>query len=286
MRSGWWVESVEGLGWPNLRALLLGGILLLVPGSFFVQAGVLDEYRLHRAQVLQKEGKYKEALELYRMLPASSEEIRYNMGNLYYRLGRYDDALRLYRGVESPALQGRRLYNMGNCYARKGDWRKAERFYRAAMKFAPDDPRLRYNLKRARGQLRRMALEDSLMKLKKSRRKKVCKLERFPLGVRRGIYEGKIDFGNDFEGNDTLEEAKFGSVLVKRSNVARSVGERGEGAAMETEEKERNRSVIRGDENVMSLARERYERALRERELKSLLVPLEKKKEMDDAPAH
>ncbi len=251
-------------------------------GGLSLQAGVLDDYRLHQAQVLQQEGRYLRALEAYRKLPQTNDAVRYNMANLYYRLGRFDEALALYRTVEAPSLQGRRLYNMGNCYAIKGAWRKAMRFYQAALKFAPEDPDLRYNLKKAQARVRRMELEASLLKLKQKAQKKVCKLERMPLGVRRGFYEGSIEFWNAFEGNDTLKEARYGETLLKRNNQARSTGERGWGKLADRESREENRTVLKKKEHPFDLEEERYRRQLQEKALKSLLVPMSERKKREE----
>jgi len=262
-------------GMKNFKISTLGlTVGLFFIASFTADAGVLDELRLHQAQVLQQEGRYLQALSAYRKLPRKSDAVRYNMANLYYRLRRFDEALALYRTVEAPSLQGRKLYNMGNCYAIKGDWQKALRFYHAAFKFAPEDPDLRYNLKKARARVRQMELEASILKLRQKAQKKVCKLERLPLGVRRGFYEGSIEFLGDFEGNDTLKEARYSETLLKRNNQARLTGKQGRGKEASRESREENRTVLRKKEHPFDLEEERYRRQLQDRALKSLLVPM------------
>ncbi len=271
-------RSSNGSVWKKF--ILILGLFLL--GGLLLQAGVLDEYRLHQAQVLQQKGHYLQALKAYRKLPRKSAAERYNMANLYYRMGRFDEALALYRTVEAPTLQGRKLYNMGNCYAVKGNWQKALRFYRAALKFAPQDPDLRYNLKKAEARVRQMELEASLLKLRQKAQKKVCKLERLPLGVRRGFYEGSIEFLSDFEGNDTLKEARYSETLLKRNNQARSTGKRGLGKEASRRNREENRTVVKGKEHPFGLEEVRYRRQLQEKTLKSLLVPMTEPKKSEE----
>ena len=254
------------------KIILMAAFLMW--GSFSLEAGLLDDYRLHEAQTMQRTGHYLRALEAYRKLPQKRDAARYNMANLYYRMGRFDEALALYRTVEAPSLQGRKLYNMGNCYAVKGDWQKALRFYRAALKFLPRDPDLRYNLKKAEARVRQMELEASLLKLRQSAQKKVCKLERLPLGVRRGFYEGSIEFLSDFEGNDTLKEARYSQTLLKRNNRARSSGGRGRGREASRRSREENRTILKRKEHPLGLEEERYRRQLRQKALRSLLVPM------------
>jgi len=268
------------IGLRGKKNVLITGFFLL--GGLSLQAGVLDEYRLHQAQVLQQEAHYRQALQAYRKLPRKSDAVRYNMANLYYRLGRYDEALALYRTVEAPSLQGRKLYNMGNCYAIKGDWQRALRFYRAALKFTPEDPDLRYNLTKARDRVRQMELVASILKLRQKAQKKVCKLERLPLGVRRGFYEGSIEFLSDFEGNDTLKEARYSETLLKRNNQARPTGKRGLGKEASRWNREENRTVVKGEEHPLGLEEMRYRRQLQEKTLKSLLVPMTEPKKSEE----
>ncbi len=323
MRNGWWIEKSVGLAvpnawrmiwissgnllakrflrtletsgnprrcWrrlagPNLRFFLPRIFLLLFLAIGFADAGLVEAYRLHRAQVLQREGRYAEALVLYRSLSSSSDALRYNRANLLYRLGDYDEALRLYRSVEAPELQGAKLYNMGDCYAQKGAWSKAERFYRAALKFLPDDSDLRENLRIARKRVRQLR-EEARSRLQKGAQKSAAKGKGNRLGVRRGVFEGSIDFDNAFEGNDTLEEARFGDTLVRRGNLARRSGSQGKGREESRTMQEENRTMVAGDEKgVLSLQSERYERALAKRPLGTLTVPMNPKKERKNAVA-
>ncbi|WP_292662587.1 tetratricopeptide repeat protein [Nitratifractor sp.] len=278
MRSGWWVEKSVGLAVPRV-------FLLFFLVFWFADAGLMDAYRLHRAQALQREGRYAEALALYRDLPSNNDALRYNRANLSYRLGDYDEALRLYRSVEAPELEGAKLYNMGNCYAKKGLWAKAERFYRAALKFLPDDSDLRENLRIARKRVRQLR-EEARSRLQKEKGKEAGKSKGRRLGVRRGVFEGSIDFDKAFEGNDTLEEARFGDTLVRRGNLARRSGSQGRGREESRKMEEENRTIVAGDEKgVLSLERERYERALAKRPLGTLTVPMNPKKERKNAVA-
>ncbi|WP_457602250.1 tetratricopeptide repeat protein [Nitratifractor sp.] len=273
------------LAGPKLRLSLPRVFLLFLLAIAFADAGLVDAYRLHRAQVLQREGRYTEALALYRSLPSGSDALRYNRANLLYRLGHYDEALRLYRSVEAPELEGAKLYNMGNCYAQKGAWTKAQRFYRAALKFLPDDADLRQNLRIAEERVQRQA-EAKRSRLQKGAQKSAAKGKGNRLGVRLGVFEGSIDFDNAFEGNDTLEEARFGDTLVRRGNLARRSGSQGKGREESRKMEENNRTIVTGDERgVLSLERERYERALAKRPLGTLMIPMDPKRERKNAVA-
>ena len=264
------------------RVRCLGGILLVLGmQTALVAASISEGYRLWQARKAQKAGAYARALEAYRQIRPQSDRLRYNEANLLYRLGDYRTALALYRRILDPALQGPRLYNMANCYVRLKNLPKAVAYYRAAAKFLPDDPDLRYNLKKVQARLRQQALEDALLMMKKGQ-KKVCKLERLPYGVRRGYYQGK-SFGDDFESNQTLYEARFGDVLLKQSNIATTHAPRSDARAEELGEEAKRTAVAGAKGPAQSLEREYYEHKLKRKPFRSLLVPLgpPKKKQGD-----
>ncbi len=69
-------------------------------------------------------------------------------GNAFYRKGNYEKALQEYKaiinnGYESSAL----YYNMGNAYYKSGKLGYAILYYEKALKLAPDDEDIKYNLK-------------------------------------------------------------------------------------------------------------------------------------------
>lgn len=237
----------------------------------------LEGYRLWQAQKAVKEGNFTRALQAYRRIEPQNDRLRYNEANLLYRLEKYRAALALYRRILEPSLQGPRLYNMANCYVRLGDYPKARTFYEGAAKFLPADPDLRYNLKKIRARLRQQALEDALLMMKKGQNK-VCKLERLPYGVRRGFYQGK-SFGDDIESNQTLYEAKFDDLLLKRANIATAHAPRSDASAEELGA-EANRTAIGSSQGqAEGLERQYYERKLKQKPFRSLLVPLSPPKE-------
>ena len=63
----------------------------------------------------------------------------------------YQDAIDLYAGIENADLQSEKLlYNLGNCYYKLGDLPSAIWYYERALKLAPADADILFNLALAR----------------------------------------------------------------------------------------------------------------------------------------
>ncbi|MEJ5352218.1 MAG: BatD family protein [Melioribacteraceae bacterium] len=81
------------------------------------------------------------------LYPQSPEQLM-NLGNKYYQEQKYEDAVQTYQkivaqGYESAAL----YYNIGNSYFRLGKLGYAILYYEKALKLAPGDEDISYNLK-------------------------------------------------------------------------------------------------------------------------------------------
>ncbi|ADV46094.1 tetratricopeptide repeat protein [Nitratifractor salsuginis] len=258
----------------------IGIVLLLALQTALYAASALEGYRLWQAQRAAKEGDFTRALQIYRQIKPQNDRLRYNEANLLYRLGKYRAALALYRRILEPSLQGFRLYNMANCYVRLGDYPRARIYYEAAAKFLPADPELRYNLTKIKARLRQQALEDALL-MKQKGQKKLCKLERLPYGVRRGFYQGK-SFADDFESNQTLYEARFGDLLLKQANIATAHAPKNDASAEELGAEAKRTAIGSSRGQAEGLERQYYERKLKQKSFRSLLIPLSPPKEKRD----
>lgn len=67
-----------------------------------------------------------------------------------YRSGQYVDAGKQYEELLKQGESAALLYNLGNCYFKDNHWGKAILYYEKALKHAPDDEDIRFNLKMAR----------------------------------------------------------------------------------------------------------------------------------------
>lgn len=59
--------------------------------------------------------------------------------NQLYEEGKFDEALNLYRTIESRLAHWKLFYNMGNCYYKTGDFVKAKIYYLRAERLKPFD---------------------------------------------------------------------------------------------------------------------------------------------------
>jgi len=137
----------------TFQMLLLTGAVVFSTGWSWKD---LLRNKADRAIQFYKEGKYKEALELYSeeaIENPDSPDISYNLGNMLYRNDRYDDALPSYsRAQAEQKLEQTARFNTGNSLVRigmsSGDREKlkeALETYREAIRLAPDDLDAKYN---------------------------------------------------------------------------------------------------------------------------------------------
>jgi tetratricopeptide (TPR) repeat protein len=90
-------------------------------------------------------GKYRQALALDPKNPNAA----YELGLTYAALGKYAECsatLRPLVDIAPAQLKLQTLTMLGNCLDASGDRKRAIETYRTALKFAPDDPRVEYEL--------------------------------------------------------------------------------------------------------------------------------------------
>ena len=88
-----------------------------------------------KAQKLTEEGKYEEALEVYKMMLEAYEdaEVYYNIGYIKTAQEKYDEALIAFRrAVMINNLHARAYKKMGEVHVKKGDPEKAEEYFQKA----------------------------------------------------------------------------------------------------------------------------------------------------------
>lgn len=89
---------------------------------------------------------------------AESPEQLFHAANQAYQQGRFAEAAAGYEQARAGGAAGAALhYNLGNAYYKAGDVARAVLNYERALRFAPDDEDLRYNL-----QLARLMLTDRI----------------------------------------------------------------------------------------------------------------------------
>lgn len=76
----------------------------------------------------------------------------FKKGNDAYKIGAYDSAKNIYNEIaENGIVSSTLFYNLGNTYFRQGDIPHAILFYERALRLAPYDEDIRYNLEISKG---------------------------------------------------------------------------------------------------------------------------------------
>ena len=104
--------------------------LLLVNYSY---AFFNDDYNLFKAQNFEKEGQLKEAINSYNKIDNQSDQIKYNLANLYYKNENYEKAISLYNTITDKNLEYKKLHNLGNSYTKTNALDKAIESYEKAL---------------------------------------------------------------------------------------------------------------------------------------------------------
>ncbi|MBN2824277.1 MAG: hypothetical protein JXQ76_03050, partial [Campylobacterales bacterium] len=113
-----------------------------------LNAGVVDNYYLAKANSYFKSGEYNQSLETLKKLDTISMQSQMLQANSYYRLGAYKRALSLYRSIKtsSPILKHQLYHNLGNCEANLNYYDKAKHYYIKALQLQESNDTL-HNLK-------------------------------------------------------------------------------------------------------------------------------------------
>lgn len=78
----------------------------------------------------------------------------FEKANQAYKEGAYDSAKTLYKEIaENGILSSELLYNLGNCSYKEGNWASAILNYERALRLAPDNEDVRYNLEIANSRI-------------------------------------------------------------------------------------------------------------------------------------
>ncbi|MEA2029837.1 MAG: VWA domain-containing protein [Campylobacterota bacterium] len=122
-------------------------IALLALLGINLNAGVVDNYYLSKANGYFESGEYNQSLQTLTKIDESSMQSRMIEANSYYRLGAYKRALSLYRSIKTtnPSIKHQLYHNLGNCEAKLKYYDKAKNYYIKALQLH-DNNETRHNL--------------------------------------------------------------------------------------------------------------------------------------------
>jgi len=116
--------------------------------AFFIVAisansSLLDFKYIKDAKSAYLSGDYKRAEELYSKI--EKDEAKFNLGDSLYREGKYREAIEVFNSISNKKLEAKKLHNIGNSYAKLGEIEKAIKAYEDALKIKFDKD-TKYNL--------------------------------------------------------------------------------------------------------------------------------------------
>lgn len=122
-------------------------IALLALLGINLNAGVVDNYYLSKANGYFESGEYNQSLQVLKKIDTVSMQLRMLQANNYYKLGAYKRALSLYRSIKTtnPKLKQQLYHNLGNCEAQLKYYDKAKNYYIKALQLE-DNNDTRHNL--------------------------------------------------------------------------------------------------------------------------------------------
>ena len=217
---------------------------------------------LYRAQQAIGHQQWAEALNAYAQIHDTDDTLRFNIATLHYRLGHYRRAFALYARIRDPRLEYKRLHNLGNCALHLQEPARAAALYRAAQRLHPAEA-TRHNL----------ALATRLLTRQKQKIGAACTTDILPR--RRSRKEGLADF-DDTTTSDEGTWSETNRTIIRADNVARPHTAAGADTA-HTIAFDNTPAVIKPTPPAELSHREeaKWDRTLRNRPLKTLLIPLD-----------
>lgn len=114
-------------------------VLFLSVFTIDTKAEVFDFQTIEKANTYYEEKNFKEASKNYEKVE-NTAEAKYNLGNSLYKEGKHKEALNKYKNVTTTNqdLEYKKLHNMGNSYVKLNDLENAKKMYEKALKIKDD----------------------------------------------------------------------------------------------------------------------------------------------------
>jgi len=147
--------SGNKIGWKRL-SLIIGAVLLLFVGIFFLTRNPIARFYNNRGIVLQQNGELEMAIQKYKLallFRSGYAEAHYNLADAYEEIPDYDRAAQEYKNAIDADLMFYEAYsNLSRLYIlRRKDYGGALRLLERAMGLKPKEPAVQYSLYRNYG---------------------------------------------------------------------------------------------------------------------------------------
>ena len=232
-------------------------LIFITISTTTIYANTINNLKHALAQQEYKNKNYKEALERFKKLPRDNTTL-FEIASTLYRLGRYKEAIAYYKMVNSASLQGLVYYNLANCYYKLGNYKMASRLYKGASKFKKVSKKAIKNLK----------ISKKKEYFAKAAKIKECKGKQLSIGDEKA----KLDDFNDPFVSSKLILAKLKELDKSNTSKDKSIKLR---EKINTKKVEKSKQKSNKIYNSKSLQESRIEQKIKNKKIKTLLIPIE-----------
>jgi Ca-activated chloride channel homolog len=114
--------------------------LLIFAFLFSTLSGdILDSYHLIAIKYYETNRDETKLLYHYKKVENKSDEMLYNIGNLYYKNKKYQEAINSYKQITKEAIFFQKYFNIANSYAQLKDFDEALKYYKRARGLRVDE---------------------------------------------------------------------------------------------------------------------------------------------------
>jgi Ca-activated chloride channel family protein len=248
-------------------------IFTFIVFTYTLYANIFDDIKLYNSNNYLEKKDYKSAYSELNSISNKTNKIHYNIANTLYKQGKYEDAIKSYKEVHSKALDYNKLHNMGNAYAKLNNFDEAVKSYEEALRIKKDKD-TQFNLEL----IKKKQKEQQKQKNKKEQQDKKNKNQK-----------DKKD-GSDKKSQDKKSKKKEENgekkkdIKEKKDNISNNHQENKKKNMQDIQKNENNNTKPENLKNtdLSHLEEKKYQKLLNNRELNTLMIPLNTKGDKDE----
>lgn len=244
-------------------------IILIFTLQIVLNATFFDQYNLFQAQVEYKNNNYKSSLEFYKKIENKTNEIHYNIGNIFYKQKRYKKAIESYKKINSINLNHKKLHNIANCYIAINKVDLAIAFYKSALKFKVDTD-TKYNLSLS------LDIQKKIIELKEEEEKKKREEDESLARVGKNVID-QFEHSNKATKIKSAKEKE--DIKIKSNNISNLKSKNVVQEIKNTKLFDINgtKEDSQSKPNLSNLEEDKWNKTLADKTINTLLIPLENK---------
>lgn len=232
----------------------------------FVYGGFFDDIYIYQAQKHLKNNKLDLANNYFFKVEDKSDEVYYNIANIFYKQGDYKKAIFYYKKIHSSKLFHKKFHNIGNSYMKQNKLDKAIYFYKKALKIEKTR-KTKDNLELANS----MKLKEEMKELRKIKKNSI-----------RSGFSQEMDI--EFDDNDEIskqEKENYEDVILKsKNNITNTTSlNQNETISLKNFEEDKREVKLVNDEYFSDIEEKKWDNLLKDRKMNTLIIPLNKEED-------